>query len=63
MTQEWYETMQKTSFYLSLRVLKEAGVFSEDYFKKFYKSEEKAWLRFQEDASKVQFEDIYPEEF
>lgn len=55
--------MQKTSFYLSLRVSKEAGVFSEDYFKKFYKSEEKAWLRLQEDASKVQFEDIYPEEF
>jgi len=63
MTKEWYETMQNTSFHLPLRVSKKAGMFSEDYFKKLYKSEEKAWLRLREDISKVQFEDIYPDEF
>ena len=63
MTKEWYETMQKTDFHLLLRVSKKADVFSEDYFKKLYKSKEKAWLRLQEDVSKVQFEDIYPDEF
>lgn len=62
-TKEWYETMQKTNFHLNLRVSKKAEVFSEDYFKKLYKSEEEAWLRLQEDVSKVQFEDIFPEDF
>jgi hypothetical protein len=55
--------MQNTSIHLLLRVSKKAEVFSEDYFKKLYKKEEKAWLREQEDASKVKFEDIYPDEF
>jgi len=63
MTKEWYETMQKTSFHLLLKVSKKAETFSEDYFKKLYKSEEKAWLQLHEDASKVKFEDIFPEEF
>lgn len=63
MTKDWYETAQKTSFHLSLRISKNAEVFSEVYFKELYKSEEKAWLRLQEDDSKVQFEDIYPDEF
>lgn len=44
MSKEWYETMQKTDFHLLLRVSKKAGMFSEDYFKKLYKSEEKARL-------------------
>jgi len=63
MTKEWYETMQNTNFHLLLRVSKKAEVFSEDYFKKLYKSEEKAWLRLQEDVSKVKFEDICPDKF
>lgn len=63
MTKEWYETAQKTSFHLLLRVSKKAELFSEDYFKKLYKSEEKAWLKLQEDVSNVKFEDIYPDEF
>lgn len=63
MTKAWYKTMQNTSFHLLLRVSKKAKVFSEDYFKKLYKSEEKAWLRLQEDVSKVKFEDIYLDEF
>jgi hypothetical protein len=45
MTKEWYETMQNTGFHLLLRVSKNAEVLSEDYFKKLYKREEKAWLR------------------
>ncbi len=63
MTKEWYETLQKTSFHLPLKVSKKAEVFSEDYFKKLYKSEEKAWLRLQENDSNEKFEDIYPDEF
>ena len=55
--------MQETSFHLLLKVSKKAETFSEDYFKKLYKSEEKAWLQLHEDASKVKFEDIFPEEF
>lgn len=63
MTKEWYEKMQKTGFHLLLKVSKEAEAFSEDYFKKLYQSEEKAWLQLQEDVSKVKFEDIFPDEF
>ncbi|MHC1694943.1 MAG: DUF4085 family protein [Eubacteriales bacterium] len=63
MTKEWYETMQKTSFHLLLKVSKKAEVLSEDYFKRLYKSEEKACLKLQEDVSNVKFEDIYPDEF
>lgn len=63
MTKEWYETMQRTDFHLLLKVSKKAETFSEDYFRKLYKSEEKAWLKLHEDASKVKFEDIFPEEF
>lgn len=61
MTKEWYETMKKMHFHLLLRVSKEAGMFSEGYFKKLYKCEEKAWLKLWGNVSKVQFEDIYPE--
>lgn len=63
MTKEWYETMQKTSFHLLLKVSKKAEIFSEEYFKKLYKSEEKAWLRLQESVSKIGFEDVFHNEF
>jgi len=63
MTKEWYETMQKTSFHLSLKASKKANTFSEDYFRNLYNKEEKAWLKLQEDVSKVKFEDMHPEEF
>lgn len=63
MTKEWYETSKKTSFYLPLKVSEKAEVFSEDYFKKLYKSEEKTWLKMQERFSKLTFEDLYPNEF
>lgn len=63
LTKERYETMHKSSFHLNLRVSQKAEVFSEDYFRKLYKREEKAWLRLQEDVSKVQVEDIFPEDF
>jgi hypothetical protein len=49
MTKEWYETMQKAGYHLPLKVSKCAEVFSSYYFKKLYKSEEKAWLRLQKD--------------
>ncbi|KPU44473.1 hypothetical protein OXPF_19670 [Oxobacter pfennigii] len=64
MTKGWYETVQNTGFHLLLRVSKKAEAFSEDYFKKLYKSQEKAWLRLQEEVSKVQLESVvYPDEF
>jgi hypothetical protein len=63
MTKEWYETAQKCSFHLPLKVSKKAEVFSIDYFRNLYKSEEKAWLRLQENVSDEKFEDIYPDEF
>lgn len=63
MTKKWYETMQKTDLYLLLRVSKKAEVFSEDYYRKLYKREEKKWLELQREISEVGFEDIYPEEF
>lgn len=63
MTKEWYETMQKSFYHLSLRVSKKAEVFSEDYFKYLYKKEEKAWLRLKKDASKLRFEDVYLDDF
>jgi len=63
MTKEWYETMQKTSFHLLLKVSKKAESFSAEYFKKLYAKEEAAWLKLQEDVSNVKFEDIFPEEF
>ncbi len=59
MTKEWYETHQKTSFHLPLKVSKKAEVFSEDYFKKLYKSEEKAWLSLQENDSNETFYEIH----
>lgn len=64
MTKEWYKTCQKTTSHLLLRVSKEASVFSEDYFRKLYNSEEKAWLLLQEEDSKVQLRYfyIYPDE-
>jgi hypothetical protein len=49
MTKEWYETMQKAGYHLPLKVSKCAEVFSSYYFKKLYKSEEKAWLQLQKD--------------
>jgi hypothetical protein len=51
MTKEWYETMQKSGYHLPLKVSKKAEVFSSYYFKKLYKSEEKAWLQLQKDFS------------
>lgn len=63
MTKEWYQMAQNTSFHLGLRASKEAEVCSEKYYKKLYKREEQAWLRIQEDVSKVKFEDIYPDGF
>ena len=63
MTKEWYETMQKTDFYLLLKVSKKADVFSEEYFRELYKRKEKKWLKLQKEVSEVSFEDIYPEEF
>ncbi|NMO94934.1 DUF4085 family protein [Paenibacillus lemnae] len=62
MTKEWYETMQKTDLHLLLKVSKKAEVFSEEYFQKLYNSEEKVWLQLQEDVSKVEFEDVVPDE-
>jgi len=63
MTKEWYETMQKTSFHLLLKVSKNAESFSEDYFRDLYKHEEKKWIELQKEVSEVKFEDIYPEVF
>lgn len=63
MTKEWYGTMQKTDFHLSLKVSKKAEVFSEAYFEKLYRREEKEWLELQEEVANVTFEEIYPEEF
>lgn len=63
MTKEWYQIIQKTDFHFNLKVSKKAEIFSEDYFKKLYKKEEKAWLQLFEEESKYKLEDIYPEEF
>jgi hypothetical protein len=63
MTKEWYETSQNTFLHLSLKVSKKAEVFSEDYFRNLYKSEEKAWLRLLESYSDEELEKIYPGEF
>ncbi|MBE6886359.1 MAG: DUF4085 family protein [Ruminococcaceae bacterium] len=63
MTKEWYETAQKTSFHLLLKVSKKAESFSEDYFKQLYKRKEKEWLDVRKAVSEVPFEDIFPEEF
>lgn len=48
--------------HLMLKVSKQAEVFSKDYFKKLYKSEERAWLKLQQDVANVKFEDAFPEE-
>jgi hypothetical protein len=63
LTKEWYETMQKTSFNLLLKVSKKAETYSEAYFNELYKREEKKWLKYREEVSKLKLEDIYPEKF
>jgi len=63
LTKEWYETMQKTDLHILLRVYEKAEKFSEEHFRKLYKQEEKKWLSLQEETHKVEFEDVFPEEF
>lgn len=63
LTKEWYDTMQKTSFNLLLKVSKKGETYSEAYFNELYKREEKVWLKYSEDVSKLKLEDLYPEEF
>ena len=41
MTKEWYETAQKTSYHLGLKVSKKAETYSECYFKELYKQKSK----------------------
>ncbi|MBO4432861.1 MAG: DUF4085 family protein [Clostridia bacterium] len=63
LTKEWYKTMQNAGFILPFRVSKKAETFSEDYFKKLYRREEKKWLDLEKEASELTFEELYPEEF
>ncbi len=60
-TKQWYEDMQRTSMYLSLKVSKKAENFSEEYYRDLYKIQEDEWLRLQNEMYKVKFEEIYPE--
>lgn len=58
-TKEWYETNQVISFFSSLKVSKEARLFSEEYFRKLYKKKEKEWLSELEEVPKVQSIELY----
>ncbi len=63
MTKEWYETLQKTSFHLNLKVSKKAGTYSEDYFKKLYKQKENEWLRLWSSVFEISLEGAILKDF
>lgn len=63
MTKEWYETVQKTSFYLNLKVSKKAETYSECYFKELYKQKENEWLELWKNVYEISIKNAILKEF
>lgn len=60
-TKEIYETMQKTSFHLLLKVSKKAENFDEDLYRKLYAKKLDERLAIWKGASELEFDDIFSE--
>lgn len=63
MTKEWYETAQKTSYHLGLKVSKKAETYSECYFKELYKQKENEWLELWKNVYGISIKNAILEEF